>query len=101
MMRGLNTERFRSVHYGVHGIDQDPQLNPHASEGIACQACVTDADCGAGGNLCLNIGGEGRCGVGCTTDTACGDGARCARLYDLEDYFYIPKQCVPRDYVCG
>ncbi len=101
MLRGLNTEAFRSVHYGVHGIDGDPQLNPHASEGIACQPCTTDADCGAGGNLCLGIGGEGRCGVGCTTDAACGEGARCARLTDIEDQFYIPKQCVPRDNFCG
>jgi len=101
ILRGLNPDSFSSVHYGVHGIDEDPQLNPHASEGIACQPCTTDADCGAGGNLCLNLGGGGHCGVGCTTDTACGEGARCARLYDLEEYFYIPKQCVPRDYTCG
>ncbi len=100
MLRGLNIDRFDNVHYGVHGIDQGPQLNPHASEGVACTPCETDADCGAGGNLCLNLAEGGRCGVACTTDAACGDGNRCARLYDLEDYFYIPKQCVPRDYAC-
>ncbi len=100
ILRGINTEEFRSVHYGVHGIDNDPQLNPHASEGVACTPCSTDSECGAGGNLCLNYGGGGACGVACTTDTACGEGYRCARLYDDPDFFYIPKQCVRRDYVC-
>lgn len=100
ILRGLNTEQFSSVHYGVHGIDDNPRLNPHASEGIACRPCQTDADCGAGGNLCLNLGQVSVCGVACTTDTACGDGYRCARLTDDDDLFYIPRQCVQRDYVC-
>lgn len=100
ILRGLNTRDFDTVHYGVHGIDQDPQLNPHESERIACQPCVTDADCGAGGNLCINLGGQGFCGVACTTDTACPEGQRCARLTDDPDLFYIPRQCIPRDYTC-
>lgn len=103
LLRGLNTESFRSVHYGVHGIDDNPQLNPNGSEGVACRPCASDADCGAGGNFCLDIEstGQGRCGVACTTDTACGRGARCARLFDIDDQFYLPKQCIPRDYTCG
>jgi len=100
ILRAINTEDFRSVHYGVHGVDNDPQLNPHASEGIACQPCETDADCGAGGNFCLGYSGGAACGVACTTDTACPDGYRCARLYDDPDLFYLPKQCVRRDYIC-
>lgn len=101
ILRGLNTRSYRSVHYGVHGIDDNPQLNPHASEGILCRPCQSDADCGAGGNLCLNLGGQGVCGVACTTDRACGTGNRCARLADLDDYFYLPRQCIPRDYSCA
>ncbi|MCB9522884.1 MAG: hypothetical protein H6702_05845 [Myxococcales bacterium] len=99
LLRGLNTRDFKDVHYGVHGVDQDPQLNPHASD-VACQACQSDADCGAGGNLCLGYGTGAGCGVACTTDTACPAGYRCARLYDDPDLFYIPKQCVRRDYAC-
>ena len=34
------------------------------------------------------------------TDTACPDGYRCARLTDDPDLFYLPKQCVARDYEC-
>jgi hypothetical protein len=100
ILRGLNTRQFNSVHYGVHGIDENPRLNPHGSEGIACRPCTSDADCGAGGNLCLNVGGAGICGVACTTDTACDPGFRCARLTDLDELFYIPRQCIPRSYVC-
>ncbi len=100
LLRGLNTEQFDSVHYGVHGIDEDPQLNPHGSEGVACTPCSTEADCGGAGNLCLSYGAGAACGVACTTDTACGDGFRCARLFDDPDLFYIPKQCVRRNYTC-
>ena len=99
-LRGVNTENFRTVHYGVHGVDHNPKLNPHASQNIACRPCTKDSDCGAGGNFCLNYSGGPACGVACTTDTACPPGYRCARLYDDPDLFYIPKQCVRRDYIC-
>lgn len=101
ILRGLNTDRFPNVHYGVHGIDGDPQLNPHGGHDAMCRPCATDSDCGPGGNLCLGLGGQSVCGVACTTDTACGGGNRCARLADLEEYFYLPRQCIPRDLTCG
>jgi len=102
ILRGVNKPSFKGVHYGVHGIDNNPKLNPHASDGIACKPCTDDSECGAGGNLCLGYGGGagGSCGVACTTDTACPQGFRCARLTDDPDQFYIPKQCVKRDYIC-
>lgn len=100
ILRGLNTRQFDSVHYGVHGVDNNPRLNPHASEGVMCRPCETDADCGAGGNLCIGLSGGSVCGVACTTDTACGSANRCARLIQDDDLFYIPKQCIPRNYIC-
>jgi hypothetical protein len=101
LLRGINRlDMARGVYYGVHGVDENPKLNPHASEGIACSPCGSDADCGAGGNLCLGYAGGAACGVACSTDTACGPGYRCARLTSDPDLFYIPKQCVRRDYVC-
>ena len=101
ILRGVNRRSFKSVHYGVHGVDSNPRLNPHGSDGIACKPCETDMDCGAGGNLCLGyrVGGAA-CGVACTTDSACPDGYRCARLVDDPDLFYLPKQCVRRDFIC-
>ncbi len=100
ILRGLNTRRYPNVHYGVHGVDGDPELNPHGGHDMMCQPCQSDGDCGPGGNLCLTIGGQGVCGVACTTDRACGAGNRCARLADIEEYFYIPRQCIPRDLTC-
>ena len=100
ILRGVNTPQFSSVHYGVHGVDQDPQLNPHGGAELMCTSCATDADCGGQGNLCLGYPGGAACGVACTTDTACGSGYRCARLYDDAELFYIPKQCVQTDYIC-
>ena len=100
ILRGVNKPSFKNVHYGVHGVAGNPQLNPHASQGIMCSPCSVDADCGAGGNLCLSYAGSAGCGVACTNDTACGPGYRCARLTDDPDMFYIPKQCVRRDYIC-
>ena len=100
VLRGVNVEAYASVHYGVHGIDDDPQLNPHASEGIACRPCGSDADCGAGGNYCLGYASGAGCGVACTTDTACPDGYRCGRVTEDPDLFYVPKQCMRRDDVC-
>ena len=100
ILQGLNTENYRDVHYGVHGIDGNPRLNPHAHRNILCKPCESDADCGAGGNFCLGLSGGNACGVACTTDSACGDGYRCARITDDPDRFYLPKQCIPRDYSC-
>ncbi|MEE2787702.1 MAG: hypothetical protein VX589_10215 [Myxococcota bacterium] len=100
ILRGVNTRRFRDVHYGVHGIANNPQLNPHGSTDIMCRPCATDTECGGGGNLCLDYQLSGGCGVACTTDTACPDGYRCRRLVDDPSYFYLPKQCVRRDYTC-
>jgi hypothetical protein len=101
ILRGLNTKDYDNIYYGVHGVDDNPQINPHASEGVACTPCASDSDCGAGGNLCLNYRTGSACGVACTTDEACGPGYRCARLFEAEDYWYIPKQCVRRDLTCG
>lgn len=100
LLRGLNTDTDYSVHYGVHGIDEDPQLNPHQSAGVACSPCRSDTDCGAGGNLCLGYGGGAACGVACTTNEACGEGYRCAKLVEDDDLFYLPKQCLRVDQTC-
>ena len=100
VLRGVNTRTLRSVHYGVHGIANNPKLNPHYSDNVACQPCDFDHQCGAGGNFCLNYPEGKACGVACTTDQACGSGYRCARITDDPKLFYLPKQCVHRNYSC-
>jgi hypothetical protein len=99
VLRGVN-KPYPSVHYGVHGIDDNPQVNPITGLELACYPCTTSGDCGGGGNFCLSYSQGPACGVACTTDTACGDGYRCARITKDPDLFYIPKQCVRRDYLC-
>jgi hypothetical protein len=101
ILRGINTDEFRGVYYGVHGVDQDPQINPNGHEGVACTSCVTDDDCPGGGNYCLNIDDVGRCGVACTTDEACGLGFGCATVFEHEDDWYRAAQCIPNDSSCN
>jgi hypothetical protein len=100
VLRGVNTRTLRSVHYGVHGIANNPKLNPHGSEDTLCKPCDTDSQCGSGGNFCLDYPGQKACGVACTTDRACGDGFRCARITQDPKLFYLPKQCVKKSYRC-
>lgn len=99
ILRGLNTKDFNDVYYGVHGVDNSPKLNPHAPD-VACQPCAQDSDCGGGGNFCLGYAGGAACGVACTTDAACGEGYRCGRITADPELWYLPKQCIRRDYVC-
>ncbi len=100
VLRGVNIRSFKTVHYGVHGIDGDPGLNPHGGDDLLCSPCRDASECGPGGNICLNYQGQGGCGVACASDSACPAGFRCARLTDDPDLFYLPKQCVSRDYEC-
>ncbi len=93
LLAGLNTEDFKTVHYGVHGVDNGPKLNPHGGA-AACSPCDADSGCGAGGNLCLGYADGAACGVACTTDEACGDGYKCQSITEDPDLFYLPKQCV-------
>ena len=100
MLRGVN-ESFPDVHYGVHGIDQDPKIAPNGGAASMCQPCSTNADCGGGGNYCLDYADGSACSVACTTDEACGEGYTCTQLYDDPELFYIPKQCIRTAQTCG
>ena len=99
LLQGINDE-FPTVHYGVHGIDQDPKLNPHSGGGPQCRPCSDNAECGGGGNYCLNYSGGSACGVGCTSDAACGDGFECISVFDDPELFYVPRQCVASSLAC-
>jgi len=93
LLAGVNTDDFKTVHYGVHGVDNGPKLNPHGGSAV-CSPCDADSGCGAGGNLCLGYSGGNACGVACTTDDDCGEGNKCQSITDNADLFYLPKQCV-------
>ncbi|MBU1429764.1 hypothetical protein KKF91_04285, partial [Myxococcota bacterium] len=58
--------------YGVHGIDDNPRAHPWADKDMLCGACDKDADCGAEGNRCVDLGqGNKVCTFECTADDAC------------------------------
>jgi hypothetical protein len=98
LLRGVN-DSFPDVHYGVHGIDDNPKLNPNGADAL-CQTCDSNQDCGGGGNFCMNYGDTPSCGVACTTDAACGSGYQCIEVFSDPNMFYMPKQCVRLSLVC-
>lgn len=100
LLRGVN-DTYLDVHYGVHGVDNNPKLNPHGGQDAMCQSCQTSSDCGSGANFCLNYGGGAACGVACTDDAACGDGYQCISVDDDPELFYLPRQCVRTNLTCG
>ncbi len=98
LLGGVNDD-FPEVHYGVHGIDDNPKLNPNGAD-LLCGSCEVNEDCGGGGNVCVNYGDSPACSVACTTNAACGQGYECISLYDDPELFYMPRQCVRTSQSC-
>ncbi|MBI2892307.1 MAG: hypothetical protein HYY06_02055 [Deltaproteobacteria bacterium] len=69
---------YRSVFYGVMGVDGNPQLHPYASAASIGQECAAPSDCGdPSGNVCLaEESGPKRCGAVALAETACPAGSR-------------------------
>lgn len=72
-----------------------PTLSP--SE-VICTECDVSADCGGGGNLCLNFpDGSTYCGYSCTADASvCPEGTACIDVVDDGSV----RQCVPSNLLC-
>jgi hypothetical protein len=100
ILQGVNKGNRADARYGVHGIDQDPEINPYGNVASSCQPCQSHSQCGAGGNYCLRMKNGPACGTACATSEACGEGFKCAPVTDDPDKFYIPKQCIPKTYQC-
>ena len=87
--------------YGVHGIDDNPQLHPYAEPDLLCESCGSNADCGGPGNMCVSIPDEGRhCAAACTTDAGCPDGYRCRKVASSSSQTIFGSMCVPDDLSC-
>jgi len=68
-------------------------------EGVAalCQPCGSSSNCGGKGDLCLNIGGEARCGQECESERDCPSDYDCVEINTgLGDDW----QCVPESGSC-
>jgi hypothetical protein len=87
--------------YGVHGLDDNPQLHPYGREDLACDSCRANADCGGPGNACITVGQSGkRCAAACTDDAGCPSGFACKRVASASTSTIYASMCVPADNVC-
>lgn len=95
-----NSSWFHTM-YGVHGIDDNPQLHPYAEIELMCQECEADDDCGGPGNRCVAVGNSGRrCTPSCTSDTGCPSDARCRSIASSWDNTIFDSVCVPANQIC-
>lgn len=103
LLRDLDTNSFWAhTMYGVHGIDDNPQLHPYAVVENMCLPCEIDEDCGGPGNLCvaLDESGARACAPSCTTDEACPEDARCRPVADSYSATIFDAACVPSNLTC-
>jgi hypothetical protein len=82
LLRDLDANPGAGFHtmYGMHGVDDNPQLHPYAEREMMGEACSVNADCGELGNLCVRAAGERLCTAACTTDAGCGEGWACRQI---------------------
>lgn len=88
--------------FGVHGIDDNPKVNPLGDFSLTCKTCNTDADCAAAGNVCVSLDAEQKiCAVDCLSDDGCSSGLVC-RSFGNTIYSYTEsgKACVPQELSC-
>lgn len=101
LLRDLDSNsRWFQTMYGVHGIDDNPQLHPWAQPELSCAPCATDDDCGGPGNRCVSFDGESSyCAPTCTTDAGCGEGF-CRQIADSYSWTIDDSVCVPSGLRC-
>ena len=93
-----NSSWFHSM-YGVHGIDDNPQLHPYARVENLCTTCTTDSACGGLGNKCTRLNSNEKvCTVECLTTEACPEGYECKKV--ASGYTITGSQCVPLGATC-
>jgi hypothetical protein len=99
LLRELNYEWRMTPLYGVHGIDDNPRVNPFADLSVLCQPCDDQGQCGGQGNTCLEFGeGTSVCGVSCKTDEDCPQDYGCFQVADGDTIY--DSQCAPRSLSC-
>lgn len=95
----INQHANANVYYGVHGIDDNPHINPYADVATLCQTCSRDADCPGVGNMCVGFGdGTRRCAAECTADDGCPSSYVCGDI--AVSGRITGQQCLPATYRC-
>jgi hypothetical protein len=103
LLRDLDSNSYwRNTMYGLHGIEDNPQLHPWGVLDNLCAECEEDTDCGGPGNRCVSVSEETgrRCGISCTTDAGCPDGYQCREIASTSYGAIYDSVCVPETLVC-
>jgi len=99
VLTAINQRANYNVYYGVHGIDDNPHLNPYADVSTLCDSCSGDRDCPGAGNLCVRLADGGKhCAAECTADDGCPSGYVCGEI--AVGYRVTGHQCLPKSYRC-
>lgn len=64
-----------------------------------CDPCVSDAQCGGGGDLCVDLRGASFCAKSCGGAADCGQGQTCVEWQSVDGV--TARQCLPDDLDCG
>lgn len=104
LTRGLDSDQgwgFSSM-YGVHGVDHNPKYDPMSDAGKLCDACSTNAQCGADGNRCTKISSSQKgCTFECIDDSGCPTGYACRAVASATSRTIKTHQCVPTNLKCA
>ncbi len=65
-----------------------------------CEPCSADAQCGAANDLCVQLGGAGRCFVACGAGDVCPSGYTCSASALTSESGATARQCVPSSQSC-
>jgi hypothetical protein len=100
ILRNLNNEWWMTPLFGVHGIDDNPRVNPFADFSKLCEPCTTATECGGYDSQCVDYGsGQKHCGTKCESNNDCPDGYGC---FDIRFGDTITtKVCAPSTMTCG
>ncbi len=98
ILEQINRRSNWNVYYGVHGLDDNPHVNPYADEGMLCGSCATDLDCPGAGNRCIGFDWGKVCGAECTADDGCPEGYGCYEI--AEGSQIVGNQCLPKSFTC-
>lgn len=98
ILKQINQSSNWNVYYGVHGLDDNPHVNPYTDVSTLCGECGTDADCPGVGNRCVRFQWGKACGAECTTDDGCPEAYGCYQI--AEGNQIVGNQCLPKSFQC-
>jgi hypothetical protein len=94
----INRSANWNVYYGVHGVDDNPHVNPYADFDNLCEECADDSDCKGQGNLCIGFSWGKACGAECLADDGCPEGYFCGEIAQAGQI--TGNQCMPSSFIC-